>query len=93
MFEPNLGITAYCSICGRRFWCSDGYSICSSECDRILEMRQEDEEREREREEKIQFCIDSNNEFGAYPNNTDFEYMSDEELEECVEFLDYLWTK
>jgi hypothetical protein len=48
---------------------------------------------EKEREEKIRFCEESNKEFGAYPEDTQFEYMSDEELQEAVDFLDYLWTK
>lgn len=44
------------------------------------------------RNEKVQFCQESNEEFGAY-NIDDFDLLSDEELEECVDFLDYLWEK
>ncbi|WP_427036550.1 hypothetical protein [Cytobacillus pseudoceanisediminis] len=89
MREPNLGCYITCCVCGRRFWTEDGLPLCSSACDRRFEEWQE----EQEREEKIRFCEESNAEFGAYPEDTDFEYMTDEELDEAVEFLDYLWTK
>ncbi|HZW68592.1 MAG TPA: hypothetical protein VFF20_08325 [Pseudogracilibacillus sp.] len=46
MIEPNLGIMTYCSICGKRFWCTDGYTICSSACDNELQRIQENEEDE-----------------------------------------------
>lgn len=93
MREPNLGITMSCGICGRRFWCEDGIPICSASCDRRHEEMIEEEEREREREEKIKFCEEVNKEFGAYPEDTDFEYMTDEELQEAFDLLDCLWAK
>lgn len=48
MREPNLGIFTFCSICNRRFWTEDGYSICSPSCEaeyeRLLEEEDTDDE-------------------------------------------------
>lgn len=96
--EPNLGIMATCSMCGKRFWNEDGYFICSKSCDVILQQRIElEEELEAEeltREEKIKFCVDSVYEFeGVRVTEEIFSKLSDEELDDEVEWFDYLWTK
>ena len=45
------------------------------------------------REEKIKFCIESAEQFGESSERSRFIYLSEDELNECVEWFDYLWTK
>jgi hypothetical protein len=32
MREPNLGTMTSCHVCGKWYWCDDGWFICSREC-------------------------------------------------------------
>jgi hypothetical protein len=45
------------------------------------------------RDEKIKFCIESAELFGEPSEISRFVHLSEEELNECCEWFDYLWDK
>lgn len=45
------------------------------------------------REDKIKFCMESAEQFGEPNERSRFVHLSEEELDKCVVWFDYLWEK